>query len=202
MKGILNEIDKLEKKQEVKNENKKDRQPRYRDICFTLNNYTSEEEKALSEIKDPITYVIFGYETGKQGTKHLQGYMECKAQLELSRWKKVPGLQRAHIEQRKGKQEQAINYCKKDGIYKEFGEKKQQGKRNDLALFKKIAIEQGMREVVKEANLQQILCCEKYLKYAEPPRSWKPNVSWFWGKTGTGKTKTALEEMGGGQCLH
>jgi hypothetical protein len=55
---------------------------RYRNICFTLNNYTSQEYEALL-YNDNFKYVIIGKEVGESGTPHLQGYGELKNQMRL-----------------------------------------------------------------------------------------------------------------------
>jgi len=164
-----------------------------RNICFTLNNYTCEEEAMLKSLTTPITYICFGYEVGENGTKHLQGYAEAYYSVPFGTWKGYSGLARAHIEPRKGSQEEAINYCQKDGTFFEAGIKKanRQGKRFDLDEVREIAGEAGMRDVVPWANAQQIRVAEKYLQYAEPPRTWKPVVTWLYGKTGCGKTRMA-----------
>lgn len=46
---------------------------RVRRICFTLNNYTEEEENSLKEFARTTDWMIFGHETGENGTPHLQG---------------------------------------------------------------------------------------------------------------------------------
>lgn len=162
-------------------------------VCFTINNYTLEEEYAILNPKTPITYLCFGYEKGEQGTPHLQGYMEAQYRMRFSTWKNVPGLERAHIEQRRGTQDEAIKYCAKDGDFHEWGTKRvsKQGQRFDLDEVRALADQQGMKEIVSWANLQQIRTAEKFLQYAETPRAWKPIVTWLYGKTGCGKSRMA-----------
>lgn len=49
-----------------------------RNWCFTLNNPTIDE---IIEILDKnFKYCIFGFEIGKKGTEHLQGYIEYENQ--------------------------------------------------------------------------------------------------------------------------
>lgn len=167
-------------------------------VCFTLNNYTLEEELELLCFGLPITYMIFGYEKGeKEETPHLQGYLELNHRMRLDTIKKIPGLARAHLEARRGTQEEAINYCKKDGNFLEWGDPKinMKGHRFDLDEVRVAATNFGMREVVKWGNLQQIRVAEKYLQYCEPRRNWEPEVTWIYGPTGTGKSRIAHERM-------
>lgn len=103
----------------------------FRNICFTLNNYTDEDEKKLeNSCPKPFVYIIYGRETGASGTPHLQGYAELGARTRMKTLKKF--LPKAHIEKRKGSQEQAITYCKKDGNVVEHGTRKRAGKRTDI----------------------------------------------------------------------
>ncbi len=46
--------------------------------CFTYNNYPDEHEKLFSSIVPKIIRYIYQEETGENGTKHLQGYIEFK----------------------------------------------------------------------------------------------------------------------------
>lgn len=65
---------------------------RYRNWCFTLNNYTPLEEDALEEVVDAtnskVRYIVFGKETASTGTEHLQGYFELSESLTMSRVRK------------------------------------------------------------------------------------------------------------------
>lgn len=159
-------------------------------VVFTLNNYTDKDVQDLIEYD--YQYLCFGKEIGKKETPHLQGYIEFKKRKYFSALKKFNN--RIHWEERRGSQLQAINYCKKDGLFEEHGEKKIQGKRTDLEYYKKLAEEEGMKKVVEEGNLQQIKVCELYLKYKETERHFKPEVIWIYGESGSGKSHKAEEE--------
>lgn len=109
---------------------------RAKNWVFTVNNYTDEEHQALQtivETNDNVVYIIFGRETGEQGTPHLQGYLVLHNRMRLQQVKRLPGLSRAHLELRRGSHEQAREYCSKDGDVFEAGVAPSgQGVRNDL----------------------------------------------------------------------
>lgn len=163
-----------------------------RNFCFTINNYNEEDENQILNIK--WKYVVCGREEGKEGTPHLQGYMELDKRTRFNTVKKW--LPRAHIEERKGTALQASEYCKKDGNFLELGNISCQGARSDLDKTRTIAMEEGMRKVTTICNSQQIKVAEKFLTYNEEPRDFKPEVIWLWGPTGTGKSRKARELCG------
>lgn len=157
--------------------------------CFTLNNYTPEEEEALKQYE--CSYLIFGYERGDNDTPHLQGYIEFANQKRFDTLKNFN--QRIHWEIRKGTNKQASEYCKKGGNFFEKGQMKNPGHRSDLDAVRRMAAEDGMRNVTAFANYQGIRIAEKYLTYNEEPRDFKPIVEWYWGESGAGKSRTARE---------
>ena len=116
---------------------------RVRNIVFTLNNWTEEDITVLSGCIDLlirgsriVKYIVFQKEVGRQGTPHLQGYIEFTKQITWNSMKKINmTFHRMHVERRRGSQSDAVEYCKKTGengrvegteVY-EFGERKQQG---------------------------------------------------------------------------
>lgn len=109
-----------------------------RNYCFTLNNYTNEEEKEIYIFFESYCkYGVYGYEIGKiENTPHLQGFFVLK---NPARFKKVINdfVKRAHIEKCKGDYISNINYCSKDNKIVEFGNKNElgQGRRNDIKKF-------------------------------------------------------------------
>lgn len=167
---------------------------KHRDFCYTLNNYTDEEYKSLQDIES--IYHIIGKEIGEQGTPHLQGYIYFKNPRAFTSMKKTLGS-RVHYECTKGTPTEASTYCKKDNNFIEIGECPKQGKRTDIETVRdELNLGNGMRGVVKKAtNLQQIKIAEAILKYEEPKRNWKPIVSWYWGLTGTGKSRQAHQDF-------
>lgn len=82
--------------------------------CFTLNNYTTEEEKKIKTFinEDTVKFAVIGRETGDSGTPHLQGYVNMKKKKRLTAMKKILG-KRAHIESAKGTDKENNIYCSK-----------------------------------------------------------------------------------------
>lgn len=86
---------------------------RLRNWCFTLNNYTAEEEEKLKGELPQVKYIVFQRERGHEdNTPHLQGYLELETSQRISFLKKINP--RAHWEPRRGTQQQAIDYCTKE----------------------------------------------------------------------------------------
>lgn len=160
--------------------------------CFTWNNPVDFDYAAID-----CKYIIVGRETAPStGTVHHQGYISFKNAKHFEPVKKLlpPG---SHIETAKGSPQQNITYCEKDGdIVYEKGTRPKMGKRNDIIKVKEmIEDRKGMKDIIDEVqSYQAIRCAELILKYKEKPRTWKPMVKWYYGPTGTGKTRAAVEE--------
>lgn len=171
---------------------------RSRGWCFTLNNYNDFELLQIQDRCSSADYGIVGLEVGESGTPHLQGYLYFEDAKSFKTIKKYLG-DRAHIEKAKGTPTENRNYCMKEGQYNEYGNvPKGQGNRSDLDEIKEVLKQTNkMRNVVEVAkSYQSVKMAEQYLKYHEKPRDFKPRVEWYWGATGTGKSKTAYEELG------
>lgn len=175
---------------------------KYRNFCITLNNWTQGELADLLSYN--FQFLILAEEVGPEcGTPHLQGYAELDKQMRLSGIKKIPGLARAHIEPRRGTQEEAITYCKKpdtpeDKIHIK-GEPKKDGVRKDL-LQAKEEINQG--KTVDELTIEDPMLYHMYgrtlnkleeIAFRKKFRTWTTEGEWYWGKTGVGKSHRAFE---------
>lgn len=168
---------------------------RKRGFCLTINNWTDNDIKMLEE--DNYEYLIIGKETApKTGTPHLQVYIYYSQAKSFKRMKTRYPL--AHIEVAKGTPQQNKDYCSKTGVFDAYGTLPEQGKRTDLETARACLEETGsMASVVLNASsYQSIRVCEAQLKYHEKKRHWKPEVSWYWGPTGTGKSHRAYQELG------
>ena len=102
---------------------------RFRNIVFTLNNYSNEEYRSLLDCS-MFKYIIIEKETGECGTAHLQGYAELNKQTSFKRIKELNN--RMYFDRRRVSQKQAIDYWKKDGDFEERGNCRIQGERTDL----------------------------------------------------------------------
>jgi len=169
--------------------------------CWTLNNPTDHEKNYLtalgSELPEPLLYLVFGRETGEGGTPHLQGYLSLSQRKGLA-WVKNTIGDRIHAEVQRGTNQQASDYCKKDGDFDEYGELPQgQGKRSDL-IDCVAAIKQGknMRELADEFPSVVLRYGSGVLRlrqFSRPSRTSPPEIKVFWGPTGTGKTRRVWE---------
>lgn len=166
---------------------------RSRSWCLTINNYTPEIVTQLKEMKN-VQYIIVGDEVGTNGTPHLQIYFRLKTQKTFSKIKKE--YPTAHIERAIGNDADNRKYCSKQIILYESGEVSTQGTRTDLHGIKDMLIENPKISHILDnlTNYQQIRTAEKLLTYVEPKRNWKPEVLWYYGPSGSGKSRRAYEE--------
>lgn len=93
--------------------------PSSRRWCFTLNNYTDAEVRAL--LACVCVYLCIGREVGPEnGVPHLQGFVIFDKPVRLTFLKRLSA--RAHWEAARGSSKQAADYCKKDGSFDERGD--------------------------------------------------------------------------------
>lgn len=169
---------------------------RSRSFVFTINNYTIEDLKVFqsSVIKNQSSYYILGFEIGEKGTPHIQGYIHFYNAKTFIQLKKI--ITRGHIEITHGSIQENIAYCSKDNHYVEYGEHPQPGIRNDLKNIKeKVMNHTPINDIIRDdiENLQQLKFMETMLRYQQPKERIKPKVMWYYGGTGVGKTKEAIE---------
>lgn len=146
---------------------------------------------------DGVVYICWGEEVSPTtGRKHLQGFVQFAESVSLKTAKRRLEDDGLHLEQRRGSVKSAIEYCEKDGVFHEFGERPKQGKRSDIESVRELIAEgKGMRAIIDSGvSYQGLRYGEKVLTYTEPPRDWVTEVLWYWGKTGTGKSRAASAE--------
>lgn len=147
--------------------------------CFTLNNYSDNDEAAVAKAFEAggIVYLIYGRETASTGTPHLQGFVSLKNKKRLSWLVKSIGQAHYEVARNIGK---SIEYCRKEGDYTEFGSHddvllplKSKGKRSDLESFKE-SVKGGMcsfkdlRETHPECMARYPRFCLSYVRDNKP----------------------------------
>ena len=175
--------------------------------CFTINNpeVSAEQLQAVALAHTDIKYLIFQEEQGEEETRHFQGYIEWRNRKMLS-YVKRHFNHRAHYEKRRGTQQEAIDYCRKEdtriaGPY-EYGEPTEtnQGKRTDLLAVKE-SIDEGLR---KRELYEDHFCVmskyrhlyDDYTMTKRPRRTEDLVVILNYGPPGTGKTRFAYDNYG------
>lgn len=170
-----------------------------RRYTWTWCNYP-DDHKELIEALEP-SYCIYGKEIAPTtGTKHLQSYFEFDQGKRVSTISKKCRGMRLFIS--KGTAEQNKAYCTKDDEYTEFGEPTEQGKRSDI-LSAMEDIRAGKKELEMLETHPAIYC--KYPKFMDRYKMAiqkkqtggysKKDVRVYYGISGTGKTRSAVEEF-------
>lgn len=137
------------------------------------------------------------------GKLHVQGYLRYSAQIAFASIQPVfvPG----HIELCMGNEQQNVEYCSKAecrviGPF-EWGVRASQGKRNDLVVVReKVASGASLSEIVMDAEVrsyQGLRSAQFLLGFCERERDFIPEVRWYFGETGGGKTQSVVQEFVG-----
>lgn len=167
--------------------------------CFTLNNYTNDDLHKLNDfsLNELCGYIIYGKETGAEGTPHLQGYVSLTRKSRLNQVRELIST-RAHYEVMRGSPKQAADYCKKDGDFTEFGRPPGvKGTRSDL-----LTVQERIREGATKAEIRDEFfgvyakyprAIDAYISDLQGKRNWETENIIFWGKTGKGKTRAVYE---------
>uniref|UniRef100_UPI004048D7F7 hypothetical protein n=1 Tax=Polynucleobacter sp. TaxID=2029855 RepID=UPI004048D7F7 len=151
----------------------------------------------LTDKLKKVKYMIIGFEIGEQGTEHIQGYLDFENPRALS------GLTRLfkfiHWEPRRGTWDEAVNYCKKDNTYFEYGEPNKQGDRSDLVKIKDEIMKGAKVDdiAVENPNLYhqygRTLNKIEDLAMRKKFRTEMTRGTWYWGPTGVGKSHVAFD---------
>lgn len=174
-----------------------------RALCFTLNHPSREEYSALIKlVGSQLSYLVMQLEKGESGTIHLQGYAELTKPLRFAEQKLL--FPRAHLETRRGTQQQAIDYCQKaetriPGTSPEIhGIPRVQGARSDLEnLAQRIVNGTHPDEIMKESpatwcrNYRSLDVLFQRSRNANL-RQWPTTVLYFYGSAGSGKSREAF----------
>lgn len=179
---------------------------------FTINNYTKEDYEQLQSksIGNLVQYIGYKGEIGESGTKHLQGVVFFTTRKRLTQviehFTRTDGCRMGgHFEVMRGTAKEAIAYCKKEETadpewpYVSAGiEPVSQGSRTDLseliAAIREGVSEQEVFDRDPGAYIRFSSGVKRSLAMFRPKRSWKTEIKWYWGPTGTGKSRKAFEE--------
>lgn len=160
--------------------------------CFTLNNYTENEYKVLGDCT-LFTYCIAGKEGKDEGkTPHLQGYMCLNKRTSRRGVRNI--FKGAHWEVKYATISKAIEYCKKEGDYEEWGTVPMSGSEATKRKWESIYdnAKKGDFESIPKDILFRYYGNAKKIRM-DNPTPIKDNLSmdnyWIVGPTGNGKTK-------------
>ena len=160
---------------------------------FTVNNYAEEDINWVMNLE--CVKVCCAKEVGESGTPHLQGAVTFKRMYRLAGLKKLNT--KAHWE--KALATQDFNYCKKAGseVIRDENNIKQ-GKRTDIEEIRD-CLEAGddIQQVHKKArSMQAVQFAKSWFNVMgnHLPKNTKITVHWYYGCSGTGKTKKVLEQ--------
>lgn len=119
-----------------------------------------EYTRTHEELHPWVGYIISGRETAPTtGTQHWQTYIQFKKQVTINKIKSLFSDDTIHVEKQRGTNEQAAEYCKKDGEWEEWGVMKKQGERTDIPSM------QDMEEYKTIEDLEQDLDPTTYCRY-------------------------------------
>lgn len=173
---------------------------RHHGWCLTVNNPGEDYVQRFRENVLHMDYSIVGRELAPTtGTVHLQAYVHWTNGKTMARMRQLfPG---AHLTVALGSPEQNREYCSKGGdVLFEHGVPPVQGNRGDLDSLRMV-MRQGanMRQIAEIANNAGVLrLAENWMRMHEAPRDINrpPEVRWYHGSSGSGKTKAAMEWLG------
>lgn len=178
---------------------------RSRGWTFTMFETDAETQAQLVKkvIGEGVRYCVYEEEVAPTtGKKHLQGYIYFHNAKIFEVVQRI--IPNAHLEAAKGTPQQNRKYCTKDHKadpnvpWFEHGICPTQGKRTDIEEIKTMVKNGvGMDKICDAASSYQAMrTAELMQKYTPCKMREPPKVMWFYGPTGTGKTRTAFEIAG------
>lgn len=181
------------------------RSAKYRHYVFTWNNPPADASEQLRGLGP--NYLLYQHEIGESGTPHLQGII-CFANPR-SFGAIAKGILGWHIESMRGTIQQAVDYCTKEATRDpnhpetvEEGTRPRNagtaGGRSDLdAVVETIKAGAGIKRIADEHLAEFIKYnrgIERAIGLTIRPRDFKTRVEWYYGSTGSGKSRAAFAE--------
>lgn len=176
--------------------------PRIRGWCFTINNFSEEEKKQISELirSNVVKYGIAEIEHAGdgEGTPHIQGYIYFENAQTFRRIKNLIG-ERAHIEPAKGNPKQNYDYCSKEGtVFSQKGNP-EKGKTCFLEMWNdmnSVSIDEFRTLYPKEwyihrEKVMQVMIDVAMKRVKEYDGLLKEKNIWIYGEPGLGKSRWA-----------
>lgn len=166
---------------------------------FTFNDPPADWTPTV--LPDGVRYLVGQYERGDgTGRLHFQGYCVLDSPCRLVGAKRLLNAPTGHFEVRRGSHEQAREYCLKESTREpgrdpiELGTPPPgAGARTDLESIKGTLQAGGSLLEVADANFGAFLryhrALERYQGLLGRPRNSPPEVYYYWGAAGSGKTR-------------
>jgi Putative viral replication protein len=102
----------------------------YRWWMFTINNFTNQDEIDAQNLL--CTYLVYGREVAPTTvTPHMQGFVVFPNTLRFSAVSRLFGG-RGHWDAVRGTNQEASDYCRKDGDFVEFGKMRRPNEVTDM----------------------------------------------------------------------
>ncbi len=169
-----------------------------RNWCFT--DFELLDWAKIYEQSDEIRYICWGQETcPNTKKKHYQGWIQVEKKKRLGGIKKLCQSKKIHIESCRGTESDNNKYCQKDNVYKTIGAFTCQGKRTDLDALKIIIDNGGTMKNIADENFPAFIqynrgfqVYKNIIDKQTRKHFRKVKTIHIHGKTGTGKTKRAM----------
>lgn len=165
--------------------------------CFTINNPTNNDEDLIQALSSTTQYLVIGNEHGQEGTFHLQGFLRLAHPTTMRRIQQF--LPRAHLEIQRGTAQQAAEYCKKDGDFREWGELPRSPGQQSKDMWRKVIqySESGQIDKIRDEFPHVYFLHFKRIQQLRLTRmgvmSGNLQHEWWVGPTGTGKSRHLWE---------
>ncbi len=162
-------------------------------------------EKIYNDNIELIRFIGWGEETCPDtNRKHLQGWIQTFNKKRRGGISKLLGSKKTHIEPMRGTPDDSEKYCKKEGRYRHFGNYVTERQRSDIFEMKTHIDEGQSNYELATTNFQlYVMYRKQFMQYRYDRLEEKSTtfrnvtVEVFKGKTGTNKTRTAVEESKG-----